>query len=410
MKNMHKNCLLLLWVAIYLLFVSPLNALAGDCWVGTLKVKKHLKAVHHYQKRNVETYSGSSSQDAWGHVMFYVEGVKLNIISKNISGSSHSTFSRETSCVHYKGTSTGILTEGEMSQKMGGRHTAYWKTNHKTESIVKNIEGCMQDPIPPIEYQDEIEDYAFEGIAHPGMYKLAGLCSSVKNNPELGYCNEFPQRLGYHGRMARSTTDITFGPGERRGGGEPSVEGNEIYEWYVRKVPCQCTAQIVDLKGDVKINGMQLSGEGKINLSDAIVETGRRSSILIKFGSVTVKLAPNSSVDLKDVCQKEPEKPSVLELIKGSIRAKIQKIVGGGGPFIYKGTNAHAGVRGTDFILISGDDKTVVMVLDGEVSFWDINKRKTVTVKKNQKSECEKGGIPTNPVFFNPQEIPEWLI
>jgi len=380
---------LLLRVAICLLFLTPLKALAGDCWVGSLKVKVYEKSEHQRQTK-VETYKASHNVDAEGQVMFNSGEGQLNIISKNISGNWFSTWFRDTGCVHHEGETKGFLTEGIMSKEK--IHASYWKLNKNAQSTIKSIKGCMQDPIPPIKSSEELPDWRFEGIVSPHIGKLMSLCSSVKNNPELGYCNRTSDR--FSGRMTRS-----------------SVIGNEVYEWYAKKVPCECSAKISDYRGDVKINGNPISGEGGINLSDAIVETGSKSSVTIKFefGNATLKIGPNSTIDLTDFCQKEKEKPSVLELIGGSIRSIIQRIVGGGGPIIFKGETAVVGVRGTDFILVSGDDKTVVMVLDGEVSFWDVNKRKTVTVKKNQKSECEKGGIPTNPVFFNSQEIPEWF-
>jgi hypothetical protein len=390
---------LLLRIAICLLLLTPLKTFADDCWVGSLKVKVHEKIDRQYQTKN-ETYKGSHNVDAEGQVMFSVEEGQLNITSKNVSGYRSSTFFRDTGCVIHEGQTKGNLIEGIMSKLK--IHVAYWKLNTDGQSTTKNIKGCMQDPIPPIKSSEEAPDWRFEGIIDPNIGRLRQLCSSVKKTPELGYCNETPQ--GFSGRMKRSMPPL---PDKYSRG-----EGNEVYEWYAKKVPCECSARIVGLTGDVKINGYPISGERDINLSDAIVETGRRSSVTIKFGNATIKVAPNSSIDLTDTCQKE-EKPSVLEVIKGSIRAILMRAgaaLGGRGTFIYKGPNAHAGVRGTDFILISGDDKTVVMVLDGEVSFWDINKRKTVTVKKNQKSECEKGAIPTNPVFFNPQEIPEWSI
>jgi hypothetical protein len=380
---------LLLSVTMYLLLLTPLKSLAEDCWVGSLKIKVNEKNEHQHQTK-VETYSSFHNVDAEGQVMFNTIDGQLNIVSKNISGYWSSTFVRDTGCVHHEGHTKGILTEGIMSKVK--IHVAYWRLDISVQSTVKNIKGCMQNPIQPIKDSEEQPDWRFEGIVDPNIGRLMNLCSSVKSNPELGYCNRTSDE--FSGRMIRS-----------------SVEGNEVYEWYAKRVPCKCSALITDYIGDVKINGNPISGEGGINLSDAIVQTGSKSSVTIKFGDSTIKVGPNSSVDLTDVCQKEKEKPSVLELIVGSIRSIVAKTVSGGQfmPFIYKGPNAHAGVRGTDFILISGGDKTVVMVLDGEVSFWDINKRKTVKVKKNQKSECEKGGIPTNPVFFNSQEIPEWF-
>lgn len=365
----------------------PSNVIADDCWVGSLSVKVNEKSEHQHQSK-VETYKSSYKLDAEGQVMFNTLDGQLNIVSKSISGYWSFTFVRDTGCVHHEGDKQGRLTEGIMSK--ANIHAAYWKLDTNVHSTVKNVEGCMQDPIQPIKDSEEQADWRFEGIIDPNIGRLMNLCSSVKNNPESGHCNRTSDEIS--GRMIRS-----------------SSEGSEVYEWSAKRVPCKCSAQITDHIGDVKINGNQISGEPGINLSGAIVETGRRSSVTLEFGNATIKIGPNSSVDLTDVCQEEKEKPSVLELIGGSIRSILTRITDPRQPFIYKGPNAHAGVRGTDFILISGDDKTSVMVLDGEVSFWDINKRKTVTVKKNQKSECEKGGLPTDPVSFNPQEIPEWF-
>ncbi len=213
---------LFLSVAICLLLLTPLKAIAGDCWIGSLRVKVDEKGEYQRQTK-VETGRGSHNLHAEGKVVFNV-GERLNIISKNISGNWSSTWFRDTGCVHHEGETKGILTEGSMNQKWAGKHTAYWKLNINAQSTVKNIKGCMQDPIPPIKGSEEQEDWRFEGIVHPYMGKLSSLCSSVKETPALGYCNETSQ--GFSGQMTKST----LAPGD--------VQVNEVYEWYAKKVPC----------------------------------------------------------------------------------------------------------------------------------------------------------------------------
>jgi hypothetical protein len=114
-----------------------------------------------------------------------------------------------------------------MSKK--GMHIAYWKINFKVRSTIKSIEGCMQDPIPPIKGTEEEEDWRFEGIVHPDIGKLVFLCSTVKSTPGLGHCTETYQ--GFYGVMIKSMGPLP--DKDSRG------EGSEVYEWYAKKVPCE---------------------------------------------------------------------------------------------------------------------------------------------------------------------------
>ncbi|MGQ9618282.1 MAG: hypothetical protein ACUVUG_04880 [Candidatus Aminicenantia bacterium] len=270
----------------------------------------------------------------------------MNITSKNISGYQSSTFFRDTGCVIHESHTKGNLIEGNMSKKYGGIYTAYWKLDADGHSTVKNIKGCMQDPIPPIKGSEEQPDWRFEGIIDPNIGRLRQLCSSVKKTPELGYCNEIPLGLGFYGQMIRNMPPL---PDKYSRG-----EGNEVYEWYAKKVPCECSAKITDYRGDVKINGMPLSGEGRINLSGTVVETGRRSSVTIKIGeSGTLVLHSNSTVDLTKLCEEELEakRPTVkkffIKLIHGPAWL-LYRIAPKGSPesFKFHGGSA-SGVRGS---------------------------------------------------------------
>lgn len=313
--RMHTNSLLLLPIVICLLFLTPLKALADDCWIASLKVKVYEKAEHQWQQTNVERGRSSSNVNAEGHVMFSSGKGQLNIISKNISGSSSSTAFRDTSCVRYESSTKGVLKEGIMSKKK--IHTAYWEIDDDLQATINPSKGCMQDPIPPLKWTREVEDFRFEGIVHPDVDLLRSLCSTVKRTPVLGHCNETSE--GFSGQMMRRVSSMEGGQ---------QIEGNEVYEWNAKKVPCECTASISETKGDVKLNGIPVSGESRINLSGATVETGRRSSVTIKSGNIVIKIGPNSSVDLSEICKQSMEKPSVLNLIIGSMYGLITKIEG----------------------------------------------------------------------------------
>lgn len=77
--------------------------------------------------------------------------------------------------------------------------------------------------------------------------------------------------------------------------------------------------------------------------------------------------------------------------------------------FKFRTPTAGGAVRGTRFITkVEKDGTTILMVLDGIVEFSDINKKRTVLVKKNQKSVVKQGGLPSNPVLIKSALIPMW--
>lgn len=386
----------LLFLAFWVLVLAPLKVFSDECKVGSLKITLNANSKYQLTESNGTHISSSFHRNAEGHVMFYIDKKgRLNIISKSINGELSGESYTDTGCAHHESHSTGTLTEGRVNSK-GGIYAAYWKIHQEFNSNYKNTRGCMkQSPVSGSNDVEEVEPL-FEGIVHP-VSKIESLCNSVARNPKLGYCKQTSN--GYYGTMMEKSSL------SKEGG--PQVQASIVYEWSLEKVPCECEAQITDYRGDVKINGHHITGKTRINLRGTTIETGHMSGVKLTFNNGSITIASNSTVDLSETCQEKSE-PSVLNLIKGA----IFYVVNTGGlhqPRIVLSPNAHAGVRGTKFILIAEDDKTVVMVLEGEVSFWDINKRKTVIVKKNQKSICEKGGTPTDPVFLKPQEIPVWI-
>ncbi len=124
-------------------------------------------------------------------------------------------------------------------------------------------------------------------------------------------------------------------------------------------------------------------------------EFTQREIVVPNLGEVTV----NTNSD--GIFRSESE----LDLILGEIHSKIKS----GSNYKVQMPQAVCGVRGTQFITkVEKDGTTILTVLDGEVEFSDIQKRKTVLVKKNQKSVCKPGGLPSEPVSIEPNQIPKW--
>jgi ferric-dicitrate binding protein FerR (iron transport regulator) len=66
-------------------------------------------------------------------------------------------------------------------------------------------------------------------------------------------------------------------------------------------------------------------------------------------------------------------------------------------------------MRGTQFVTnVDKDRTTTLTVLEGSVEFSDLNKKKTVVVKKNQTSVVKPGGLPSEPVSIDEKRIPIW--
>lgn len=114
-----------------------------------------------------------------------------------------------------------------------------------------------------------------------------------------------------------------------------------------------------------------------------------------------INIAPNTELVIKS--------ENLLEIVKGKIHGLIKKLK----------PNAKFEIRTpTSVIVIRGpaeyklnvedDGTTTVIVLDGEVEFSDIENKKTVIVKKNQKSVVKPGILPTDPEEIDPEKILNW--
>lgn len=102
-------------------------------------------------------------------------------------------------------------------------------------------------------------------------------------------------------------------------------------------------------------------------------------------------------------------KDNLLELTMGELITIVNKLKEEGEDFRVESPQAVLAPRGTKFITkVKKDGTTTLTVIDGEVEFLDKQMRKMVLVKKNQKSVVKPGGLPSEPVSFDPKMIPKW--
>jgi len=102
-------------------------------------------------------------------------------------------------------------------------------------------------------------------------------------------------------------------------------------------------------------------------------------------------------------------KPEISDIEFGEITTKLDKLREEGYDFKVRSPQAGCGARETQFITkVDKDGTTTLTVLDGEVEFSDKQMRKTVLVKKNQKSVVKPGELPSEPVSIDQKIIPKW--
>jgi len=134
---------------------------------------------------------------------------------------------------------------------------------------------------------------------------------------------------------------------------------------------------------------------------DQPIKTDEKTQLEIK---TPLKNVINIAQNTEAVIRSE----SLVELFKGKIHFIIKKLK----PktkFEVKTPTTGTGVRGTEYILeVEEDGATILLVLDGEVELSDKENKKTVIVKKNQKSVVRQGDLPTEPEKINSAELLNW--
>lgn len=103
---------------------------------------------------------------------------------------------------------------------------------------------------------------------------------------------------------------------------------------------------------------------------------------------------------------KESREEITFESLAGSIRYFFEGLTK---PRYVRTSNAVTSVKGTDFVVNESEEKTEVLVFDGNLAVSDINGQNTVDVGPGYKTEVKSGGKPTKPELFNSLEIDRWF-
>lgn len=209
-------------------------------------------------------------------------------------------------------------------------------------------------------------------------YPFFTICYPASDPASMGY-NALFYLAGFTAQIENENLIRLISGGVDKDMWEHSYASGELHRIYVKKDTLGKTVQINEpIKTD---------------------KFTQREIVVPNIGEVTVNI--NSECKFKE--------DKLLEQVLGEITTKLDKLREEGYDFKVRSPQAVIAVRGTQFITkVEKDGTTTLTVLDGEVEFSDKAKKKTVVVKKNQRSICKPGGLPSEPVSIDPNQIPRW--
>lgn len=116
--------------------------------------------------------------------------------------------------------------------------------------------------------------------------------------------------------------------------------------------------------------------------------SNKKSFVKIKLDSgASINLGPKSKLVVTSVSKKD--KSSMLTLLKGSLRGKVEKRVKKN--FIVKSRSAAMGVRGTEFIFSHSPEskRSSLLTLEGEVSFKKVDVDRTMRLSSKNSNNVK---------------------
>jgi hypothetical protein len=151
-------------------------------------------------------------------------------------------------------------------------------------------------------------------------------------------------------------------------------------------------------RGDAQVNDQAARVGMEIFEGDKLT-TGEKSRLKVLF-SDDVILALGSATEVvveKHIFDsKSGARQTRLDLVKGKLRSLVQKMVAGSrADFTVKTTNAVAGVRGTEFVLVAEGEDTKLYTFSGEVELFGSGE--PVVVAAGQGSDVGDSGEAQEP-------------
>ena len=123
-------------------------------------------------------------------------------------------------------------------------------------------------------------------------------------------------------------------------------------------------------RGDAQVNSQAARVGMEVFEGDKLI-TGDKSRLKVLFSDdVILALGSQTEVAVEKHLfdPKSGARSTRLDLIKGQLRSLVQKMVAGSrADFVVKTTNAVAGVRGTEFVLVADEKETKLYTYSGEV-------------------------------------------
>jgi hypothetical protein len=152
-------------------------------------------------------------------------------------------------------------------------------------------------------------------------------------------------------------------------------------------------ANVVVERNGVAMTTSSLQPGDQVNVGD-----GSSATITFADGS-KVKLGPNSSFVLQSINSTQ----SWLKLLYGKIHVFLSN------DFNVRTPTAVLAVRGAEFVVEVTENGTITLtVLSDECVFSDTGGLKTVYIVQDQTSVVTPGGVPSDPVAINPNQIDKW--
>jgi hypothetical protein len=103
---------------------------------------------------------------------------------------------------------------------------------------------------------------------------------------------------------------------------------------------------------------------------------------------------------------KESDSEITFEHLAGSIRYFFEGFTK---PRYVTTSTAVTSTRGTDFVVNDEEDRTEVLVFDGNLAVSDVNGQNTVDVGSGYKTVVKSGGKPSKPELFDSSKIDRWF-
>jgi hypothetical protein len=174
--------------------------------------------------------------------------------------------------------------------------------------------------------------------------------------------------------------------------------------------------KVVQLVGDVDITSMKT---GKRNVpdmnttiySDDKIRTGKQSLVTVLLNDGTKLFVKEVSVvNVAGLKLKNTDPPTKIRMLTGKLRLIVKKTFKKGS-LILKTPTAIAGVRGTDFGVITTQNETRVAVFEGEVEVANVRETilKSYVLKDREEVMVEKNSSPTPPRVMPSKVLSSWF-